>query len=127
MILAARGDQREKDRESLARVILKGRQRRSTYLPAVAFGEPGWDMILQLYVADCTGRPIDVSALCSSTGVPKTTALRHLDRLAARDLVERRSDDADGRRIFVLMGDTLRSQTERWLDATALALDLGPS
>ncbi len=126
MILAARRDRREKDRETLASVILRSRQRRSSYFPAIALGEPGWDMILQLYVAECSGRPIDVTALCGSTGVPKTTALRHLDRLAARQLIERRDDDADGRRIFVLMSETLRLQTERWLDATALALDIGP-
>ncbi len=128
VILAARRqtfDQRQ-DRERLARIILKSRQRRAAGFPGVAFGEPGWDMILQLYIADCVGQPIDVTGLCGSAGVPKTTALRHLDQLERLQLVERRDDDTDGRRIFVELTPSLRAQAERWLDSTCIALDIGP-
>ena len=83
-------------------------------------------MILQLYIADCVGRPIDVTSLCGSAGVPKTTALRHLDQLEKLQLVERRDDDTDGRRIFVELTPSLRAQAERWLDSTRIALDIGP-
>lgn len=129
MILAARREARDepKDRERLARIMLRSRQRRKDSFPSVIFGEPGWDMILQLYVAHCAGETIDVSGLCGCTGVPKTTALRHLDRLAAQQLVERLDDSADGRRIFVRLSRTLREQTEQWLDAASLSLDLGSS
>lgn len=129
MILAASREARDrpKDRERLARVMLRSRQRRKDSFPSVIFGEPGWDMILQLYVSYCEGEPIDVSGLCGCTGVSKTTALRHLDRLAAQQLVERLDDSADGRRVFVRLSKTLREQTEQWLDAASLSLDIGSS
>ena len=111
----------------MARIILKSRQQRVAGFPGVAFGEPGWDMILQLYVADCVGQPIDVSSLCGSAGVPKTTALRHLDKLEDLDLVERRCDDDDGRRVFVQLKENLRSQAEHWLDSARIALEIGSS
>ena len=127
VILAARRrdhDQQE-ERERLARIIVRSRQQRAASFPAIVFGEPGWDMILQLYIADCAGRPVDVSSLCAATGVAKTTALRHLDRLEQLDILERRADRVDGRRIFVLLREDLRRQTERWLDSMRLALDIG--
>lgn len=129
MILAARRQvfDPKDDRERLARVILKSRQQRTTSFPSVVFGEPGWDMILQLYIADCVGQPVDVSSLCGSTGVPKTTALRHLDKLEELDLVERRADQADGRRIFVGLREGLRLQAEHWLDSARIALEIGAS
>lgn len=129
MILAARRQvfDRQDDRERLARIILKGRQQRLASFPAVPFGEPAWDMILQLYIADCVGQSVDVSSLCGSTGVPKTTALRYLDKLEELDLVERRADDVDGRRIFVELRQGLRSQAERWLDSAHIALEIGAS
>lgn len=129
VILAASREARDrpKDRERLARVMLRSRQRRKDSFPSVIFGEPGWDMILQLYVSYCEGEPIDVSGLCGCTGVSKTTALRHLDRLAAQQLVERLDDSADGRRVFVRLSKTLREQTEQWLDAASLSLDIGSS
>ncbi|WP_143066761.1 MarR family transcriptional regulator [Sphingobium sp. YR768] len=107
--------------------MLRSRERRKHSFPSVTFGEPGWDMILQLYVAYCAGEVIDVSGLCGCTGVSKTTALRHLDRLAAQQLVERLDDSADGRRIFVQPSKTLLEQTEQWLDAASLSLDIESS
>ncbi|MDB5737796.1 MAG: hypothetical protein JWO65_1464, partial [Sphingomonas bacterium] len=52
-------------------------------------------------------------------------ALRHLDRLAERGLVDRTFDPVDGRRTFVLPCEPLRSQVERWLDAEITARDIG--
>ncbi|SER22685.1 DNA-binding transcriptional regulator, MarR family [Sphingobium sp. YR768] len=129
MILASSREARDRprDRERLARIMLRSRERRKHSFPSVTFGEPGWDMILQLYVAYCAGEVIDVSGLCGCTGVSKTTALRHLDRLAAQQLVERLDDSADGRRIFVQPSKTLLEQTEQWLDAASLSLDIESS
>ncbi|WP_230483372.1 MarR family winged helix-turn-helix transcriptional regulator [Sphingomonas sp. Leaf21] len=129
MILAARRDTGDEadERDGLARIILRNRQRRQDSFPSVAFGEPAWDMILQLYVADHAGRPIDVSSLCASTGVPKTSALRHLDRLVEGGLVRRVPDAVDTRRVFVLPNDALREQATRWLDTVRLAIEIGPS
>ena len=63
VILASSREARDRprDRERLARIMLRSRERRKHSFPSVIFGEPGWDMILQLYVACCAGEVIDVS------------------------------------------------------------------
>ena len=42
-----------------------------------------------------------VTSACIGSGVPSTTALRWLNVLEARGLVEREEDNADARRSFV--------------------------
>jgi DNA-binding MarR family transcriptional regulator len=114
------------ERQVLARTILKGRRRRAASFPGIVFGEPSWDMLLELYAAECAGERLDVTSLCETTGVPKTTALRHLDRLVALGLVERVPDALDGRRLFVHPRPLLLARIERWLDGEVAALDITP-
>lgn len=127
VILAGRGQRRDglPERHRLASAVLMGRRRRPQNFPVVSFGEPSWDMILELYVADCAGQRLDVTSLCATTGVSKTTALRHLDRLTEHGLVDKASDPTDSRRTFVLPSEPLRSQIERWLDTEIIARDIG--
>lgn len=125
--LAARQEHRDlaSERVKVAKALLANRQRRQEAFPAVVFGEPCWDMILNLYIASLTAHPIDVSSLCAASGAPKTTALRHLDKLVDDGLVIRSGDLVDARRIIVVASETLREQIERWIDHLALSLDLG--
>lgn len=127
-ILAALTEDRDiaRDRERLARIIVTNRQRRQAYFPSIAFGEPSWDMILHLYLSDISGQPIDVSSLCASSGAPKTTALRHLDKLTGAGLVKRIGDATDARRIFVRPDDALRERIGQWFDRVMLSLDVCP-
>lgn len=103
-------------RLALARWILASRRRRPRAFASLRLGEPTWDMILDLYVADREGRRVDVSGLCLASGVPATTALRYIDLLAANALVAKVDDVDDGRRSFVTISGKLRSATEGWLD-----------
>ncbi len=103
-------------RLALAKWILASRRQRTRAFGSLRFGEPTWDMVLELYVADCEGRRVDVSGLCLASGVPATTALRYVDLLAAKSLVAKVDDVDDGRRAFVTISGELRSATEGWLD-----------
>ncbi len=79
----------------------KRRIRRSAFLLPDIFGEPGWDMLLDLAAAQLDGRVISVTSACLSSGVPQSTALRWLVMLEAEGLVERHPDETDGRRTVV--------------------------
>ena len=83
-------------------------------------------MILHLYLSDIDGQPIDVSSLCASSGAPKTTALRHLDKLASAGLIKRIHDATDARRIFVRPDEVLRERIGQWFDRVMLSLDICP-
>ena len=126
VILAARRsvDGTLRDKAALARIIASGRHRRSQILSRIRFGEPSWDMILDLYLAGCDGQKRDVISLCQSSGVPQTTALRYVDMLEQQGLIRREPDQTDGRRMFVVAQESLLVPLERWLDLEIAALGI---
>jgi DNA-binding MarR family transcriptional regulator len=78
------------------------------------FGEPAWDILLDLYQAHAQGQSISVSSVCIASRVPKTTAWRCLRQLEKLGLVGRTSDPFDGRRTFVRLTD----EAAKRMDAT---------
>ena len=77
------------------------RQRRNELVGAPLFRDPAWDMLLELFAAHEGGRTVTVTSLCFASGVPQTTALRHLRLLEDHKLVTRRSDSTDNRLFYV--------------------------
>ncbi|MBB4612516.1 MarR family winged helix-turn-helix transcriptional regulator [Novosphingobium taihuense] len=73
------------------------------------FGEPGWDILLDLYIADRRRTEIQVSSVCLDAGVPSTTILRWISRLEEENLVYREADTTDARRRYVRLTDDGRA------------------
>ena len=71
----------------------------------LSFGEPIWDMLLDLYISESIGRKISISSLCLAAHVPQTTALRYLGEMLDARLVLRVDDPRDLRRSFVELSD----------------------
>jgi DNA-binding transcriptional ArsR family regulator len=90
---------------AIARETYAVRRRRHKALPADLFGEPTWDILLDLYIAAREDRRVPTTSACIGAHVPPTTALRWLRILEARGLVEREDDGRDGRRTFVRLSD----------------------
>lgn len=65
------------------------------------FGEPGWDILLDLYIAARNGTETQVSSVCIEAGVPSTTILRWIGRLERDGLIYRAADAGDARRRYV--------------------------
>ncbi|USI73771.1 MarR family transcriptional regulator [Sphingomonas morindae] len=101
----------------LARRLLAGRQRRAMMIPGVSFGEPAWDILLDLYVAAREHRRVSVSDACIAAQVPPTTAVRWIKRLEAQGAVVRHPDPDDRRRWFVSLSVALLASVDQWLDA----------
>src|SRR3546814_19760209 len=72
--------------------------RRVCSLDSELFGEPAWDMLLDLYAAALEGRRLSVSSSCLAAGVPPTTALRWQRLLVERELVARVPELEENRR-----------------------------
>lgn len=81
------------------------------------FGEPAWDILLDLYVAHLDGRQVAVSSACIAACVPPTTALRYLNRLERSGLIRRRPDAKDHRRVLVAPSQRAIELIEQTLDA----------
>ena len=110
MIAAERQDQAARviwlptgeDDAAFVRSMLQARRLRDHYLRSgELFGEPAWDMLLDLLVARLEHRQVNVSSLCIAAAVPTSTALRWIGRLIEIGLVEKVNDPKDGRRLFV--------------------------
>jgi hypothetical protein len=103
-------------RRDLVQRLIVERRDRARYFDADLFGEPIWDMLLDLYVAEIDGRQISVKSLCIASCVPGTTALRQLDTLTRRGLLMRRPDPFDRRRSFVCMAAGVADRITAYLD-----------
>ena len=86
---------------SLAQSLYASRRRRDRYLQADLFGEPAWDMMLDLFVRGVQGKRTAVSSLCIASGVPSTTALRWIGTLYDAGLVIREESEQDRRVVYL--------------------------
>jgi len=69
----------------------------------VPLGEPGWDMLLDLFIAYQEGRAIRVTSACIGSGAAPATGLRVLSQLEQSALVERHPELSDRRSNLVTL------------------------
>ena len=91
------------DEGHLIAMVIRSRRKRDAIFGRTMFGEPAWDMLLELFVAERLGRKLSVSGLCHSSGVPAGTALRWVDRLEKDGWISREADKKDRRRYWVIL------------------------
>lgn len=65
------------------------------------FGEPAWDMLIDLFIHEAKGQPLSMSALCVTAGIPTSSAMKLIQRMCDDGILERSPDIADGRRSLV--------------------------
>ena len=80
-----------------ARELYRARRLRDAGFPAGMFGEPAWDILLDLFASAEEGRDVSVSSACLAAAVPPTTALRYLQMMEKQGLIEREPSPADAR------------------------------
>lgn len=81
------------------------------------FGEPAWDILLDLYIAHGESKPVSVSSACIGSAAPPTTGLRWLGVLADHGFVVRENDPEDHRRVLVRLTRSGVTAMERFFDA----------
>jgi hypothetical protein len=104
----------------LARQIYDARRKRSIlHNWADLFGEPAWDILLDLFIAAHDGRHVSVTSACLASGAPPSTALRWLQLLEEKGLVVRENDLRDARRKHVRISAIGFSEFNRYLRCIA--------
>ncbi|MBO9580451.1 MAG: response regulator [Sphingobium sp.] len=83
------------------RALLRNEAKRRKLGGGVLFGDPAWDLLLDLLLAKLEGRTVSVSSACIASGAPTTTALRLINRLIEENILYREQDARDGRRNFL--------------------------
>lgn len=105
------------DHLSLARKAYAMRRKRAAIFGNIdLFGEPAWDILLDLYIALGEGKNVSVSSACIGSAAPPTTGLRWLGVLADEGLVVRENDAADHRRVLVRLTPAGIAAMERFFD-----------
>lgn len=109
----------EPDTRDLARKAYRERRLRDQIFGDLElFGEPGWDILLDLANASFSGVRVSVSSACVGACVPPTTGLRWISVLEKAGLVEREDDLLDGRRTYVKLTRKGLFKMEEYLRAT---------
>lgn len=99
----------------MAEQLYRFRRRRDRLFGAI-FGEPAWDILLDLFIMEARGKRVPVSSACIASGASHSTALRQIDELVRCKLVRRERDEVDKRRTYVRL-------SEEGLRKMALALE----
>lgn len=111
---------------AFARVSRSSGTLRNRHFPQSLFRETAWEMMLDLFIAHEERRRLCVKDLILATSETPTSALRKIDTLEALDLLERRTDPIDHRRVLVVLSERgLTAMVEFFRDA--LAHREGPS
>lgn len=98
------------------------RKRDSLFGNPDLFGEPAWDILLDLFIAHAEGKPVSVSSACIGSAAPATTGLRWLGVLADEGLVVRENDADDHRRVLVRLTPAGVAAMERFFEAVNATL-----
>ena len=97
----------------------KRRKRTSIFGDSELFGEPGWDILLDLYIAQVEEKPVSVSSACIGSASPPTTGLRWLGVLTEQGLIAREHDPLDQRRVLVRLTDKALDAMDTYFASSA--------
>ena len=96
----------------IARAIYATRTQRDKLLPAKLFGDPAWDILLDLYIQESDGKRVSVMSACIASRGAQTTALRYLGEFERLGLVIRERDTTDKRRIYLRLSSKGKGDVE---------------
>lgn len=103
----------------LARVRSETAKRdlRHQYFASELFGEPGWNVLVDLFDSSLRGRTVSVTDSCIASLAPPTTALRWIGRLEELGLVKRQRSSSDGRVFHLSLTEEAEKQLRAYFSA----------
>ncbi|MFT4027674.1 MAG: MarR family winged helix-turn-helix transcriptional regulator [Novosphingobium sp.] len=100
----------------MAKWLYWSRGVRAHTLAGGLFGEPAWDLLLDLYIREKSGSRSSVTSACIGSRSPHTTALRHISALCRAKWIDRIPDDADKRRFWLALTPGAMAKLDRHFD-----------
>jgi DNA-binding MarR family transcriptional regulator len=86
-----------------ARHQFKAQLVREAHFEGLPFHETGWEILLELYIAEAEGRKLNVTAIGLDGHIPNATLVRWIALLEQRQLVFRQPDTIDRRRTWIAL------------------------
>ncbi|AMO72148.1 helix-turn-helix domain-containing protein [Sphingorhabdus sp. M41] len=81
------------------------------------FADSCWNMCLDIYICGLKDEQVTVSAIAHSSGIPMTTAMRYINVMVEQGLLEKSSNPADNRMVFVAVSGECRKRIESLLSS----------
>lgn len=81
--------------------IYRLRFQRANQFDPTLFGEPAWDMLLDLFIQRVKGKRVSTTGLCLGADVPHSTGLRHIERMCDEGILRRCTAKDDKRLILI--------------------------
>jgi DNA-binding MarR family transcriptional regulator len=103
------------DLGAFARLLYRERRTRDSFLSEGLFGEPAWDILLDLFASQAEGKTVQVSSACIAAAVPASTALRYIAEMERRGLIKRAPSTQDRRSYHLTLTDEGRGHMEALL------------
>ncbi len=103
-------------RLEIARLLLHSRALLEQEVAADLFADPALNILITLYVAGGEGTDVSTSAACTAAGVPTTTALRWINALAERRMIDKRNLPSDRRFTYLELSAQTRAALDRYFD-----------
>ena len=122
------GSERVEIPPSLLRIatrIYALREARFFHFESALFGEPAWDMLLALYIAQGRGLSMKTTEACAESKAPQTTALRWLEHLERQGLVVRRPNPRRNNSSLVEITEKAALDLNQYLARASAIFSLG--
>lgn len=105
-----------------AKEISRARKDRVDYFDGMGcvFGEPMWDLMLELFIAEREDRRVSLARACVTANVPVSTAMRWLALMESEAILVREFDAKDCDRAFVRLHSTASRSMERYISDVVL-------
>lgn len=104
-----------------AKAVLRARRSRARHFNRSIFGEPAWEILLLLFVADAREGRLPVGQLAQSVATPLTTVLRWVGYLEKERLLARKTHPTDKRIAFIELTDQGRESIEAYLSEVPIS------
>jgi hypothetical protein len=104
---------------SAARRWAAARRVRDEVFGSTLFLNPGWNILLELFIAGEEGRNVTIKSACVAAGVPQSTALRHIAHLIEVRLAVRAQHPSDARSAYLKLSDGGRVRMVSFISLSA--------
>lgn len=106
-------------RREVLELLMRLRKERGKLFGNELVGDPVWEMLLDLAIAQERGEAVSTTSLCIGAGIPTTTGLRRLDDLEGMGMIERTADMSDRRRVMVTLTPLGSERMQAFLDQSS--------
>ena len=104
---------------SVARRWAEARRVRDEVFGKSMFLNPGWSILLELFIAGEEGRNVTIKSACVAAGVPQSTALRHIAHLIDVRLAVRAQHPSDARSAYLKLSESGRARMVSFISQSA--------